>query len=151
MSKEELETRQSFVFHFHTFNEIKESLYATFGASAYTILYYAGVGAGKRAFERRSSERTREEMLKRFIEDKSGENWGEITFDLDFARPVGKVLVAQSFEARTAKSDKSLCFFLKGYLTGFLSEIIQKPVVLNEVQCLAKGDDHCEFTVSPDK
>ena len=151
--KNRLEQQNSFLFHFQTFNEIKDSLYGTFGVSAYTILYYSGIGTGHRAYERRAANaKTKEETLKLLAGDKINDNWGEITFqDIDFAKLSGRILLKNCFEARAAKSKQQICYFIKGYLTGFLSGLMQKPVLLDEVKCLAKGDDHCEFTIAPDR
>ncbi len=151
--KNRLEQQSSFLFHFQTFNEIKDSLYSTFGASAHTILYYSGIGAGQRAYERRAAKtKSREETLFLLVNEKSSDNWGELTFqDLDFTKLSGKIVVKNCFEARAAKSKQPICYFIKGYLTGFLSGLMQKPVILNEVKCLAKGDGHCEFIITPDR
>jgi len=149
--RDRLEEQESFIFRFQTFSELKESLYGVFGASAYTIVYYAGVGAGKSAYGRRFEKtKTGAELLKLFVEDKSSQNWGEIVFDLDFAKSSGKVLVKNCFEARAVKSKQPVCYFIKGYLTGFLTVLMQKPVNLSEVRCLAKGDEYCEFIVTPE-
>ena len=151
--KNRLEQQSSFLFHFQTFNEIKDSLYHTFGASAYTILYYSGIFAGRRAYERRAAKtKTKEETLQLLTADKINDNWGEIIFqDLDFTKLSGRILVKNCFEARAAKTKQPICYFFKGYLTGFLSGLMQKPVLLDEVRCLAKGDEHCEFTIAPDR
>jgi predicted hydrocarbon binding protein len=152
-SQEDLENQNSFIVSIDTFNGFKESLYNLFGDSANTMLYSAGVEAGRHAFKRRfEATKNRKDVLSLFVEDKFRHNWGEVTFQyLDSEAISGKVLVRKCFEAKNTESKAPNCFFLTGYFAGFLTEFMQHPVSLNEVLCVAKGDDHCELIISADQ
>lgn len=42
-------------------------------------------------------------------------------------------------------SDESVCHTLVGYASGYLSELIEKQVIVIETSCIAKGDDKCHW------
>jgi len=95
---------------------------------------------------------TKEEALRRLHELKRKENWGKLTFrDVDFVNGSGKVIVADAFEtiARKAgegrETSQPCCNFLRGFLSGFLSELFEKSITITEEKCAGKGDEHCEF------
>lgn len=138
---------------FKTFSEIKEGLKEIFGTAGSTIIYLEAVKAGRMACRRRVDVAgSREAALKLLVEDKARQNWGEISFEnLDMEKGSGKILIKNSLETRTTKSDKPVCYFFKGYLVGFLTELLQREVSLSEDRCAAKGDSHCEFTLSIEK
>ena len=65
---------------------------------------------------------------------------------VDFRRGSGKVRIESSFEAVARKSNPLGCYFFKGFLTGFLSELFNKSITVAEEKCLSKGNSSCEFT-----
>ncbi|MGC8937349.1 MAG: V4R domain-containing protein [Candidatus Methanomethylicaceae archaeon] len=53
-----------------------------------------------------------------------------------------------SFEAREyGRSEKPVCFFLKGFLEGFFREAFGREFKVTETECIAKGDKVCTFRV----
>jgi len=54
-----------------------------------------------------------------------------------------------SFEslAMVEKSERPMCFFIKGYIAGLLATILKREVHIEETKCIAMGDPYCEFRV----
>jgi len=91
--------------------------------------------------------KTKQDILNQLSNLKHEERWGEISFtDVDFKRGSGKVRVDNSFEAVARKSNQLGCYFFRGFLTGFLSELFKKSITVTEEKCLSKGSPNCEFT-----
>lgn len=71
---------------------------------------------------------------------------------LDIDREAGKFSVAgiwrNSYEAEIhlqqfGRSDKPVCHSLAGYVSGYASAFMGRPVLAIETKCVACGDDHC--------
>ncbi len=147
-------SRDSFSFQFVTFDDFVSALELIFSPSAASvILFTAAVRCGAQSYSRMKNEfRTKEEALRRLSELKRKENWGKLTFsDVDFANGSGTVIVADALETMAQKLEGDLeagqlgCDFLRGFLTGFLSELLEKSVTVSEEKCVGNGDKHCEF------
>lgn len=41
-------------------------------------------------------------------------------------------------------SDQTVCHTMTGYASGYLSTILKKKVIVQEIKCKAKGDDYCQ-------
>ena len=146
---------KSFSFEFVTFNDMVSALELIFSPSAASvILFTAAVRCGAQSYDRMKKEfETKEEAL-RFLSDlKRKENWGKLSFrDIDFVNGSGKIIVEDAFETVARKAEKgrevrqSRCNFLRGFLSGFLSELFDKSITVTEEKCAGKGDEHCEFT-----
>jgi len=146
-------SKESFSFQFVTFNDLVSALELIFSPSAASvILFTAAVKCGTQSYDRIKEEfGTREEALRLLSELKEKENWGNLTFrDVDFVNGTGKVIVVDAFEtmARKAKGQETgqpCCNFLRGFLSGFLSELFEKTLTVTEEKCAGKGDEYCEF------
>ncbi len=55
--------------------------------------------------------------------------------------------VKNSFNAFNIHSDEPICHFLEGYFEGVLSILLEKEVSIDEVYCIAKGDEVCRFKI----
>ena len=146
--------KKSFSFQFETFNDMVSALELIFSPSAASvILFTAAVKCGAQLYSRMKKEfGTKEEALRRLSELKKEENWGNLTFrDVDFVKGSGKVMVADAFEMMARKAGEGretgqpCCNFLRGFLSGFLSELFKKTVTVTEEKCAGKGDEYCEF------
>ena len=146
--------KKSFSFQFETFNDMVSALELIFSPSAASvILFTAAVKCGAQLYSRMKKEfGTKEEALRRLSELKKEENWGNLTFrDVDFVKGSGKVIVADAFETMARKAGKGretgqpCCNFLRGFLSGFFSELFEKPITVTEEKCAGKGDEYCEF------
>ena len=146
--------KNSFSFQFVTFKDLVSALELIFSPSAASvILFTAAVKCGSQSYNRIKKEfGTKEEAFSRLSELKKKENWGKMTFqDVDFTTGSGKVIVADAFETMARKREKGqvtgqpCCNFLRGFLSGFLSELFEKSITITEEKCSGKGDEHCEF------
>ena len=147
--------KNSFSFQFVTFNDLVSALELIFSPSAASvILFTAAVKCGTQSYNRMKKKfGTKEEALSRLSELKRKENWGKLTFrDVDFVNGSGKVIVADALETMAPKAEggreagQPCCNFLRGFLTGFLSELFERSLTVTEEKCARKGDEHCEFT-----
>jgi len=142
--------KNSFSFQFATFNDLVSALELIFSPSAASvILFTAAVKCGAQSYNRMKKEfGTKEEALRRLSELKKEENWGNLTFrDVDFVKGSGKAIVVDAFETMAHKTEREqpCCNFLRGFLSGFLSELFEKTMAVTEEKCAGKGDEHCEF------
>lgn len=147
--------KKSFSFEFVTFNDMVSALELIFSPSAASvILFTAAVRCGTQWYNRMKKKfGTKEKALRILSEVKKEENWGKMSFrDVDFAKGSGKIIVDDSFETVARKAEKGrestqpCCNFLRGFLSGFLSELFEKSVTVTEEKCAGKGDEYCEFT-----
>jgi predicted hydrocarbon binding protein len=118
-------------------------------SAASVILFTAAMRCGVQSYNRMKKEfETKEEALHHLSELKRKEKWGKLTFhDVDFVNGSGKAIVVDSLEtmARKTKREEPCCNFLRGFLSGFLSELFEKSVTVTEEKCAGTGDEHCEF------
>ncbi len=138
-----------FLMQFETFSQIENALELIFSPSAASvILHTAAMKCGVQAYKKISKvAKTKQDVLNQLSEVKCEEKWGEISFmGVDFRRGSGKVRIVNSFEAVARKSNPLGCYFFRGFLTGFLSELFKKSVTVTEEKCLSKGSSNCEFT-----
>ncbi|MFB0501333.1 MAG: hypothetical protein ACETVP_02570, partial [Candidatus Bathyarchaeia archaeon] len=131
--------KESFSFEFVTFNDMVSALELIFSPSAASvILFTAAVRCGTQWYTRMKKKfGTKEDALRFLSEVKKEENWGKLSFrDIDFANGSGKIIVEDAFEtvARKARKDRETnqpcCNFLRGFLSGFLSELFEKSITV---------------------
>ena len=139
---------RAFLFQFETFNEFKKALEEIFSPSVAVVILFTtarkcGIKSCKEIMRHTS---TREEALAYLAKLKREKNWGEISFqNVDFTRGVGRVIVTNSFETIMCKGKSACCHFFRGFLTGFLSELFSRNILVTEEKCAGKGDEYCEF------
>lgn len=140
--------KDGILLRFETFSEIKSALEALLSPSAASVIMYHvakeyGIYLCERIMEK---SKRKEEVLKRLSELKNEENWGKVFFqDMDIKKGSGRVLIENSFEAVIHKTGQPSCHFLRGFLAGFLSTLLEKSITVVEEKCAAKGDKRCEF------
>jgi hypothetical protein len=47
--------------------------------------------------------------------------------------------------ARLGAASEPTCWMSAGYTTGWLSSVLERPLLAREVECAARGDEHCRF------
>jgi hypothetical protein len=64
-------------------------------------------------------------------------------------KAVGSVKIMKNIEAvmRNKKTDDPVCHWTRGFLAGYLSEIIGVNIEVSEIKCLGRGDEYCEFEI----
>jgi len=89
---------------------------------------------------------TKEKTLNCLCRLKNSDNWGKLSFqNVDFVNRSGKAIVIDSFESIARKTTQPCCHIFRGFLEGFLSELLGKTIEITEEKCAGKGDPHCEF------
>jgi predicted hydrocarbon binding protein len=141
--------REFFLIQFETFGQIENALELIFSPSAASvILHTAAIKCGVHSYKKISKVmKTKQDVLNQLSKLKCEENWGNISFmGVDFKRGSGKIRIDNSFEAIARKNNQLGCYFFRGFLTGFLSELFKKSVTVTEEKCMGKGSPNCEFT-----
>jgi predicted hydrocarbon binding protein len=82
--------------------------------------------------------------------EESNMGYGKIRIDnIDLGTLTFKVSLSNSFEAdQPATSQKPTCTFMLSYLKGLFSQLIDKDLGGEEVECKSKGDPCCRFLLS---
>lgn len=141
------EQNEGFFLDFDTFALMKKALEETFASGASIIIATMAKPYGRRICKeiiRRA--KSKEEAMNHLSQLVNHQNWGDLSFfDVDFDKGSGKAIVKDSFEARRCLSKAPCCHFLANFIAGFIAELFTKDVIVKEVNCAGKGDDHCEF------
>jgi predicted hydrocarbon binding protein len=145
--KDLLEQNGGFFLDFETFALMKKALEETFASGAGVIIAAMAKPCGRKICrEIMRKAKSKEEALNQFCVLVNEQNWGDLSFfDVDFDKGSGKAIVKGSFEARRSMSRAPCCHFLANFIAGFIAELFDKNVIVKEVKCAGKGDDHCEF------
>jgi predicted hydrocarbon binding protein len=145
--KDVLEEKKGFFVDFETLALMKKALEETFASGADVIIATMAKPCGRKTcLEIMQKARSKEEALNQLCVLVNERNWADLSFfDVDFEKGLGKAIVKGSFEARKTMSKASRCTFLANFLAGFIAELFTKNVLVEEVKCAGKGDDHCEF------
>jgi predicted hydrocarbon binding protein len=145
--KEVLEQNRGFFLDFETFVLMKKALEETFASGAGVIIATMAKPCGRKACRKiKGKVKFREEALNQLCLLISEQNWGQLSFvDIDFDRGSGRAVLKDSFEARESMSKVPCCRFFANFMAGFIAELFTKNVVVKEIKCVAKGDEHCEF------
>ena len=95
--------------------------------------------------------RDKSRLLKLLSRYKESEGWFRTSIEsFDVERCTGRLVCEGIFEAKQFNSDRPSCFFTKGFLKGFLTQLYSKEVSVDEVACASKGDEKCVFEVKPE-
>lgn len=97
-----------------------------------------------------------EAALRRFVEQYAQAGYGAIKIThLDLSAPEVRLQGDNLFEAGLAptagiyRTTRSVDHYSRGMFAGFVSELLKREVVCEEVACQFRGDPHCEFVVLP--
>ena len=144
----DLEKHHGFIFRFETWANVKDSLVEEYGPESDSVLFKAALNAGRRSAHRRLDvTQDKKEALKLLTAFKVSQNWGKIIFSkIDFKKKTGTIHIIDSFEANKIRSLKPICHFFRGYLCGFLSELLEENIEITEDKCKAQGKEKCEFS-----
>lgn len=116
-------------------------------SAASVILYTTAIKCGVHLYQKTKKKfNKKEEALNYLSSLKKEENWGKMSFqEVNFKNGSGRVIIDDSFEAMTRKTSQPSCHFFRGFIAGFLSELLKKTIIVTEEKCAGKGDEHCEF------
>ena len=76
--------------------------------------------------------------------------WGNFKLDqYDFAKKKLQISVEDSpFAAAYGDSSEGVCHLTRGVLCGLATILFSRSCTADEVECVAKGDHHCVFSIS---
>ncbi|KPV64438.1 MAG: hypothetical protein AOA65_0970 [Candidatus Bathyarchaeota archaeon BA1] len=136
-----------------TFGDMFERLYEAFGSGAAVILYEMGVSAGgkeaKRVVERYGIDGLR--ALQIILAERVAKGWGIPNIaEFDEKRVEATIKVEDLFECLPFKGKykEGRSHFFRGYLTGAFNQLFRKEASTTEIECIAKGDANCKFTIA---
>jgi predicted hydrocarbon binding protein len=131
-------------------NKIREK----FGSGGEALLYYIGVDMGVKAA---AEHKKMAEALGLKEPDKITRmlgatifttiGWGSMQIeDFTLNPPYALITVYNNFECETAPSSKKPYSQLtRGVIAGYLSHLLGLEMVVDETECIAKGDQRCRF------
>ncbi len=119
----------------------------------YDMGYRAGVDIMAGLTE---SEIAPEDAVRRFIERYVKAGYGDLSVNhFDVAAPEARLSGVNLFEAGLAsragiyRTPRVVDHYTRGMFAGFMSELLKREVVCEEVACQFRGDPRCEFVVLP--
>jgi predicted hydrocarbon binding protein len=79
--------------------------------------------------------------------------WGVIQSKIDLTKKVAVIRIENCATARKSKSNRPVCYFVSGFISGVADAILNEVTDCSETKCIAKGDKFCEFKVErpPDR
>jgi len=124
------------------------------GPASDVLLFQMGQATGRKSFEQVCALVPRD-LLGREPEIAGGlvaaAGWGILTVShLDVSKKTVTIQLAENFECLSyPKGDKASSQFMRGFVSGAISEFFQQRLECVETKYVAKGDEYCEFTVEP--
>lgn len=110
------------------FNEITHSIVDFFGKEGAALISYLGLSSGRMLAKQnmRINKDNRLKAIELMINLKRNQNWADLEIiDINERDYTGKILVKSCF---CQNKDAHDCYYLRGFLTGFLSEIFQMKI-----------------------
>jgi predicted hydrocarbon binding protein len=97
-----------------------------------------------------------EDAVQRFVERYVQAGYGDLAVThFDLAAPEARLSGVNLFEAGLApkagiyRTPRVVDHYTRGMFAGFMSELLKREVVCEEVACQFRGDPRCEFVVLP--
>lgn len=133
--------------------ETHKQLIESLGDQASQVLLQAGESAGKLAASGVPALTTTlgvqlsPQLIAQRFYDLQVFGWATVAalrVDDQFA---GEALLADDFEASAwnGKATTSVCYWIRGFLTGALSSLTGHPLQVSEPECQGKGDQYCRM------
>ena len=132
-----------------TLSNALKRIKSEWGTGAEAFLYYLGYDLGYESARifRQEIAYYREEVLE-VLKVIQALGWGRIEdLFIEFEAKRGSLKVYDLFESKTSIGEfaTTKCHFFRGFLAGFLSQLLETNIKVFEVKCIAKGDPYCEF------
>jgi predicted hydrocarbon binding protein len=143
---------RSTVLKVETFGDMFGRLYETFGSGAAVILYEMGVSAGENKAKNVSEKYGVNGLkaLRIILAERVAKGWGIPNIaEFNEERLEATISVQDLFECLPFKGKykEGRSHFFRGYLTGVFHQLFRKDASTTEVECVAKGDANCKFTI----
>ncbi|MGC8831902.1 MAG: V4R domain-containing protein [Thermoproteota archaeon] len=141
---------RSFTLKVETFGGILKRLYEKFGTGAAVILYEMGVVAGENKAKSTVKKHRLDKLgsLRLMMAERAAKGWCRVEV-AEFSNRSATLIVNDLFECMPfkGKQDNAVSQFFRGYLSGIFGQLYNKSVSVTEVECVAKGDPVCRFSV----
>jgi predicted hydrocarbon binding protein len=115
------------------------------------VFYNAGKKGGAHMADLLSRKYTLEDkqLISALIQLTKAIGWGQIDeIKVDLNRPYSTIRIRRCFEAILRKKGQERgCHWTRGFLAGFLSQTVKKPMEAIELKCATGKDEHCEFEI----
>jgi len=136
-----------------TLSNALKRMKSEYGTGAEAFLYYLGYDLGYEAAKtfRQEIEYRREEVLE-VLKVIQALGWGRMEdLKVEFDAGRGSLKVYDLFESKTSVGEfaTAKCHLFRGFLAGFLSQLLGRNVRVFEIRCIARGDPYCEFVFEP--
>jgi len=131
--------------------EVNRVIVEELGSGAEALFFHIGFRVGYRIVDywSRASGLKGKDLLILAFEVVKGFNWisNYEMEKLDLAKPdivfrVWDLMDCTPFRGREKKTTSQ---YFRGIVSGFISRLVGKRIVLTETKCIAKGDPYCEF------
>jgi len=129
-----------------------ESLRDAFGSAGEAMVFHMSKRYGSHIIQSAMSSYT---GAAESVEGTMGKNmdrvkslgWGDISFDeMDWRNGEFKIsMTNNSFGEYCNAGQDSMCFFIKGVMTGTIEEITHQQFSINDLECTKKGGTKCQF------
>jgi len=134
------------------FRHVREIVGA--GSVGDVLIHQLGIANGKgiwQAIESLFGKRPSREALEEFLHLIRAAGWGVETLkELDYEASTARIQLAYCTECSFySQSSRPQSQFVRGSYSAQFSGLFGKPVDVEEVHCIAKGDNICEFIVKP--
>jgi predicted hydrocarbon binding protein len=129
-----------------------DSVKSADSTSGEASIYSHGYNYGKAAWESLLStfRPTTKEGVAEMLGIYSALGWGRPELiDLDFSKRRAKVRLTDSFECEETSTEGPACNFIRGHISAAFSALFGGYVRAEEKKCASKGDQFCEFEISP--
>lgn len=142
---------RSILFKVESWGNITAHLQQRFGTGGAVILYEMGLKAGEARAREVIAEGFKGSIaLDVILSERVALGWGvPKLIEFDENRVEGSLSVQELFECLPFKSSgkDSRSSFFRGYLAGVITQIFNKKVRVEEVECIGKGDQTCLFKI----
>ena len=75
--------------------------------------------------------------------------WGDVDAPIKGDRT--RLQVRDCFECSDSSDSRTGCHFFRGYIVGNRGPVDGKEPVVEEVKCVLRGDEVCEFVITPSR
>ena len=121
------------------------------GSGGETLLYEEGVAIGRangEAFVKMLGAESVRKNIAYLRNNLAALGWGRVTAGPSSGE-TSHILIYDSFECSSSAASRTGCHFFRGYVVGNRSATFGHDVIAEEVKCLLRGDDVCDFLVTP--
>lgn len=129
-----------------------ERVHTLLGSGGDFLLYEEGLAIGKangEAFVKMLGRERIRELLPYLRNNLSAQGWGRIAVGGQAGGEASTIIVYDCFECSESPGSRTACHFFRGYIVGNRLATTGQDLVAEEVKCTLRGDQACEFLLTP--